>query len=134
MNNVLTMLAAQVPMIEVRAAQAILQKALQPAAAEPESWGKVRQAFAPKTTVQNGIGVLEITGVLAYRPDIIEMFFDRFEDSAEVLTAFRRLEADPEVSSIVLAINSPGGFSVGALKSPMRCMVPGSPQWRGLAG
>ncbi|MCL4181562.1 MAG: S49 family peptidase [Verrucomicrobia bacterium] len=100
-------------MIERRAAQAIIQRILQPAAAEPESWGKVRQAFAPKTTVDSGVGVLEVTGILAYRPDIGSLFFDGFEDSAEVLAAFHRLEADPEAKAIVLNVNSPGGFSIG---------------------
>jgi signal peptide peptidase SppA len=56
---------------------------------------------------------LEISGILAYRPSIGDLFFDGFEDSAEVLSAFRRLEADPEAKAIVLNINSPGGFSVG---------------------
>ena len=36
--NVPTMLAAQVPMIEVRAGQALLNRLLQPTAAEPETW------------------------------------------------------------------------------------------------
>ena len=67
----------------------------------------------PKATVENGIGILEITGILAYRPDIGSLFFDGFEDSAEVLGAFRRLESNPEVDAILLNINSPGGFSVG---------------------
>jgi capsid assembly protease len=106
-------LAAQVPMIEARAGRALFARLLQPAAAEPESWGKVRQAFAPRATVENGIGMLEISGVLAYRPDIGSLFYDGFEDSSEVLGAFRRLEADPETKAIVLNINSPGGFSVG---------------------
>lgn len=112
-KSLLTMLATQVPLIEVRAAQALLRGVLQPAAGEPESWRKARQALAPRATVENGIGVLEISGVLAYRPDLGEMFFDGFEDSAEVLSAFRRLEADPETKAIILNVNSPGGFSVG---------------------
>ncbi|HNQ88391.1 MAG TPA: S49 family peptidase [Verrucomicrobiota bacterium] len=107
------MLATQVPLIEVRAAQALLRQTLQPALGEPDSRRKVRQALAPRTTVEGGIGVLEISGVLAYRPDLGEMFFDGFEDSAEVLSAFRRLEADPDVNALILDINSPGGFSVG---------------------
>ena len=108
-----TTLAGQIPLIEGRTALATLQRLLQPVAAEPESWGKVRQAFAPKATVENGVGVLEISGILAYRPDIGSLFFDGFEDSAEVLAAFRRLDADPETKAIVLNVNSPGGFSIG---------------------
>lgn len=100
-------------MIEGRAARAILQGILQPAAAEPESWGKVRKAFAPRARIENNIGTLEISGVLAYRPDIGSLFFDGFEDSSEILSAFRRLESDPDVEAIVLDINSPGGFGVG---------------------
>ncbi len=100
------MLATQVPLIEVQAAQALL--VLQPAAGEPESWRKALQALAPRATVENGIGVLEVSGVLAYRPDLGEMFFDGFEASAEVLSAFHRLEADPEAKAIILNVNSPG--------------------------
>ncbi|MBX3744157.1 MAG: S49 family peptidase [Verrucomicrobiae bacterium] len=113
MSRVLTMLAAQVPMLEARAGQALFTRILGPAAAEPDSWRKVRQNFAPRTTIEDGVGVLEINGVLAYRPDLGELIFDGFEDSAEVLASFHRLEADPEAKAIVLNINSPGGFSVG---------------------
>lgn len=113
MNSVLTMLATQIPMLEARVGQALLARILGPAAAEPESWRKVRQNFAPRATVEDGVGVLEINGVLAYRPDLGDLIFDGFEDSAEVLAAFHRLEADPEAKAIVLSINSPGGFSVG---------------------
>ena len=107
------MLATQVPLIEARTAHALLGQFLQPATAEPDSWRKARAALAPRTSVENGVGTLEIHGVLAYRPDIGDMLFDGFEDSAEVLAAFRHLEADPDVKSILLDVNSPGGFSVG---------------------
>ena len=108
-----TMLAAQVPMLEARAGQALFGRILQPAAAEPETWRKTRSNFAPRTSVENGVGVLEINGVLAYRPDLGELIFDGFEDSSEVLSAFERLEAEPEAKAIVLNVNSPGGFAVG---------------------
>lgn len=113
-----TMLAAQVPMLEARAGQALFGRFLQeagrgPAAAEPETWRKARQNFAPRTSIDGGVGVLEINGVLAFKPDLGELIFDGFEDSAEVLSAFQRLEADPEARAIVLNVNSPGGFSVG---------------------
>ena len=108
-----TMLAAQVPMLEARAGQALFGRILQPAAAEPETWRKTRANFAPRMSVENGVGVLEINGVLAYRPDIGELIFDGFEDSSEVLAAFERLEADPDAKAIVLNVNSPGGFAVG---------------------
>lgn len=113
LKPLLTMLATQVPLLEARAGQALLSGVLTPAAAEPETWRKTRAHFAPRTSVEGGVGVLEISGVLAYRPDLGELIFDGFEDSAEVLTAFRRLEADPDAKAIVLNVNSPGGFSVG---------------------
>jgi protease-4 len=108
-----TMLAAQVPMLEARAGQALFGRILSPAAAEPETWRKARGNFAPRTSVESGVGVLEVSGVLAYRPDLGELIFDGFEDSSEVLAAFERLEADPEAKAIVLNVNSPGGFAVG---------------------
>jgi len=113
MRNALMMLAAQVPMLEARAGQALFGRIFAPAAAEPEFWRKARQNFAPRTSVEEGIGVIEINGVLAYRPEIGELIYDGFEDSSEVLAAFRRLEADSEAKVIVLNVNSPGGFSVG---------------------
>lgn len=107
------MLATQVPLIEARAGQALFARWLQPTVAEPDSWRKARAHFAPRTTVEKRIGTLEVSGILAYQPDLGNLIFDGFEDSAEVLAAFRRLEADPAVSAIVLNVNSPGGFSVG---------------------
>ena len=112
MNNVQMMLAAQVPMLEARTAQALLGRWLEPATAEPEPRRKARQALAPRATVESGIGVLEVNGVLAYRPDLGEMFFDGFEDSAEVLSAFRLIEGDPEAKAVVLDLDSPDGFRV----------------------
>ena len=112
-TNLPMMLATQVPMIEARAASSIFDGVLRPALAEPDSWRKARQSFAPKTAIENGVGVLEISGVLAYRPDLGDMFFDGFEDSSEVLKSFKTLESDPATKAIVLDINSPGGFSVG---------------------
>ncbi|MCZ7635744.1 MAG: S49 family peptidase [Verrucomicrobia bacterium] len=69
--------------------------------------------FAPRTDIRDGIGVLEITGALAYRPDLGDIIFDGVEDSAAVAEAFSSLEANPKVAGIVLNVNSPGGFSVG---------------------
>ncbi len=96
-------------MLEARA-QALFGRFLQPAAAEPDTWRKVRQNFAPRTSVDGGIGVLEVNGVLAYKPDLGELIYDGFEDSSEVLAAFQKLEADPEAQAIVLNVNSLGGF------------------------
>ena len=44
------MLAAQVPMLEARAGQALFGRILGPAAAEPETWRKTRAHFAPRTS------------------------------------------------------------------------------------
>ena len=87
-TNLPMMLATQVPMIEARAASSIFDGVLRPALAEPDSWRKARQAFAPKTAIENGIGVLEISGVLAYRPDLGDMFFDGFDFAEEGVFAF----------------------------------------------
>ena len=104
------------------AAQALLRSAIEPAAAEPESRRKVRQALAPRATVANGVGVLEISGVLAYRPDLGEMFFDGFEDSAEVLAAFRRLDG------------SRCPARLGAPRHPYTALLLASRPGRGLRG
>lgn len=82
-------------------------------AGEPDGWVKLRERFKPRTSVNNGVGILEITGPLAYKPDVFEMVFFGLEDSAAVLSSFRELQANPDVSSILLNINSPGGFITG---------------------
>lgn len=109
-------LAGQTLLIEPQAGAAFLSSLAQqqqPTAAEPERWRKVRRVFSPRPEITDGVAVLEVSGVLAYRPDIGAMAFDGVEDSAEVLRAFRDLEDNPKVLSIVLNINSPGGFIVG---------------------
>ena len=100
MNNVLAMLAAQVPMIEGRSAQVIFQRMLQPLAAEPESWKKARQPFAPKATIEGGVGILEISRVLAYRPDLGSLFFRDITDQDDELQIEN---AEPLVDNIITA-------------------------------
>ena len=112
-NSLPTTLATQVPLLEARAAQALFARYLQPVSAEPDTWRKARTHFAPKASVEDGVGTLEISGVLAYKPDLGNLIYEGFEDSAEVLGAFHQLQADPSVTGLVLNINSPGGFSVG---------------------
>lgn len=107
-------LAAQTMLLEPRAAAAFLsQLHTPPTAGEPERWRKERKMYLPRCDVVDGVGVLEISGTLAYRPDLWELAFEGVEDSAELLTAFRALEHDAKVQAVVLNINSPGGFSVG---------------------
>jgi protease-4 len=108
------MLAAQTMLLEPRAAAAFLSRlSTAPRAGEPERWRKARELFAPRTEITDGVGVLEIHGMLAYRPELEELAFAGVEDSAEVAGALRALEANPRVTAIVLNVNSPGGFSVG---------------------
>ncbi|MCA1996438.1 MAG: S49 family peptidase [Armatimonadetes bacterium] len=80
---------------------------------EPPELARLRARFEPRTSLVEGVGVLEITGVLAYKPDLLALAFEGVEDSAAVLSAFQALHDNPRVGAVVLNINSPGGFSVG---------------------
>lgn len=107
-------LARQPMLIEPQAGAAFLARLmLPPQAGEPERWREARRQFAPRTEITEGVGVLELNGVLAYKPDLGALCWEGVEDSAEVIRAFRALEANPKVSAIVLNVNSPGGFTVG---------------------
>jgi capsid assembly protease len=66
----------------------------------------------PETTVESGVGVIQMFGVLAQRMNL----FSRMSGgtSTEQLTAeFRDLLADPQVKAILFAIDSPGGSVYG---------------------
>lgn len=114
-------LRTETPLIEPRAFAGLLadySRRLEtipavPSAGEPDGLAKLREHFKPRTSVNNGVGILEISGPLAYKPDLFEMAWYGMEDSAAVLSSLRELQANPEVSSILLNLNSPGGFVTG---------------------
>jgi signal peptide peptidase SppA len=111
-------LAAQTMLLEPRAAAAFLASlTTPPQAGEPERWREARKVFAPRTEIVDGVGVLEVSGVLAYKPDLGALCWDGVEDSAETLKAFRALEENPKVTALVLNVNSPGGFTVGGAEN-----------------
>lgn len=112
-NAMLRRFACDVPLLAPGAITSLLQSISSPQAAEHPMLKKLRDSVAPKVEIKNGIAIVPIEGVLAYRPDPFEMLFYGIEDSASVLDTFEQAAANPEVEGILLNINSPGGFMTG---------------------
>lgn len=112
-NAMLRRFACDVPLLAPGAITALLQSVSVPQAAEHPALKRLRETVAPKAEIKNGIAIIPIEGVLAYRPDPFEMLFYGVEDSASVLDTFEQVAANSEVEGILLNINSPGGFMTG---------------------
>jgi protease-4 len=71
--------------------------------------------LAPKMEVtEDGIGVIQMHGAMAYAPDAWEMLFDGIEDTRAINGLVNQAAASP-VRGILLDINSPGGGVMGGL-------------------
>lgn len=96
----LEILARGRPSLEVRAAE--LQQLTQ-----------LRQDLKPRATVANGICTIPIEGTLCRKPDVFEMAFCGVEDTQNVFDMIDAASKSPDVSGILLNIDSPGGFVTG---------------------
>ncbi len=97
----------------IAAANAFGQK-LGEHAGEPDYVRRIRDALAPKVEISHdGVAVIPIDGPLAFAPDPFEMLFYGVEDSRAVERAVKMAATSPEVSAIMLRINSPGGQIMG---------------------
>jgi signal peptide peptidase SppA len=112
-NAILRRFACDVPLLAAGAITSLLPSVSVPQAAEHPTLKRLREIISPKAEVRNGIAIVPIEGVLAYRPDPFEMVFYGIEDSAALLDSFEQAAANPEVEGILLNINSPGGFMTG---------------------
>lgn len=63
--------------------------------------------------VENGVAVVKIQGALGHRLDAIEKACVGAVDYLDIQQAIHKAEADPDVSSILLHISSPGGMVTG---------------------
>ena len=83
-------------------------------AAEAPFFRWLRDQMRPAVErTRDGLAVIPVHGVLAMAPSVVEMYFFGMEDSRAVQRAIEDAAADPDVSGILLDVNSPGGMVVG---------------------
>lgn len=71
-----------------------------------------RLDFSPVVTIDDGVAIVVVDGVLTRRPEFFQAYFDGV--STELLAAkIEELAADRSVDSILLRIDSPGGEASG---------------------
>lgn len=63
----------------------------------------------PGMEVRGGVAVIPVHGRLMVKPNVYEVFLFGAVDIAQIADEVRRADADPDVSAIVLDIESPGG-------------------------
>ncbi len=68
--------------------------------------------FEPKLTISNGIGVIDISGIIERRPSIMSMIFGG-SNSLSIKSHLNVLNADSSIKAILLNIDSPGGEAMG---------------------
>jgi|DEB0MinimDraft_6_1074348.scaffolds.fasta_scaffold00436_5 signal peptide peptidase SppA len=74
---------------------------------------KVEYKTPDEYDVIDGVAVIEIEGALGYRLDEIEKACMGGVDYVDIRKAFAKAEADPDITSILMVINSPGGMVTG---------------------
>lgn len=93
--------------------RAVIRTTEQVAAGEPPLLRAFRDAMAPAVTVEDGIAVVPIAGVIAAAPTVFEMLFYGIEDARACANAIRKAAADKDVKGVFLDIASPGGMVSG---------------------
>jgi signal peptide peptidase SppA len=75
---------------------------------------KLKGALKPVVSMDEntGIATIPISGVLARKPDLYEMY-NGVEDSAAILGVIQDAAINPKVKGVLLDIDSPGGFITG---------------------
>ena len=107
-------LLTDAPLISDGSLAAILTCLAHPVAAEFPELAKLREQCKPQIQMtHDGIAILPVEGVLAHKPDPVEMAFFGMEDSGVIQRAIESLAADSSVQGILLDIDSPGGFLTG---------------------
>lgn len=117
MKTFLKRLDCDVPLMTAHTLDFILMaepNALDVQMAETPFAKSVRAYVAPKLEIISGnIGVVNIEGPLAYRPDPFEMLFYGVEDSAAVTRVISESGANSDVQGVLLDFNTPGGMLLG---------------------
>lgn len=83
-----------------------------PQLAELPQLKMLRERLRPQVQLVGDVGVLPIYGVLARRPDPMELIYGA-ECSEGVLATVKGAATDPNVKALVLDFDSPGGFLTG---------------------
>ncbi len=86
---------------------------LPPQAAEHPALKGMRERLRPSVERVGDTAVVPVSGALARRPDPIEMAYGEIEDTDVIRGLVGQAAADPEVRSMVLDVDSPGGFYGG---------------------
>jgi signal peptide peptidase SppA len=85
----------------------------QPLSAELPHYKEIREKMKPAVERVGDLAIVPISGVLARKPDIYELAFFGFEDMLEIDRMLREVTSDPNISGVLLDIDSPGGFVNG---------------------
>jgi signal peptide peptidase SppA len=67
------------------------------------------------STIQSGVGILELFGPMAKRASGIARACTDMTGTAQAIESFQKLVGDPEVKAIILHIDSPGGAVDGTM-------------------
>jgi len=97
-------------------ARLMLSAMLDTAMAEHPMLKAARERLKPQMSVKDGVARIPVEGVLAHRPDVMEMAVFGVEDSRNVLDMVQSATEAKDVKAILLDIDSPGGFSVGGFE------------------
>lgn len=93
---------------------AIRQHAVDIQAAEHPNVKALRERLKPSADVTpDGIAIIPVNGVLAQRPDIVELLYYGAEDTSAIQDMVKSASADNAVKGILLKVDSPGGFITG---------------------
>lgn len=102
------------PLLLESSMELILHAGLSDKMGEHPGLAKLREAVQADMSIDaNGIATIPVQGVLAYKPDAIEMAYFGMEDTSRLTALVEMAAASDKVKAILLDVNSPGGFSIG---------------------
>lgn len=106
-------LSLDTPLIAGEALAVMLSQSRGPVAAEWKGVAEARAMLQPKVERVGDLAIVPINGILARNPDPYEMAFYGVEDMNGIEAMLREVTSDPNISGVLLAIDSPGGFVNG---------------------
>jgi len=113
MKSFLRRLNSDIPLLNLSTLEFLISSHTDVQAAEHPFFQRIRADLAPKIEMKNGIAIVPVQGTLAYNPDAWEMLYDGVEDSRNVMTMIQHAAANPDVSGILLRMDTPGGMMLG---------------------
>lgn len=73
----------------------------------------MRQFEEQLRVTEDGVGIIQVSGPLMPNPDAFDRFYYGAADSVRIASLIRAAAEAPEIESLVLSINSPGGMVIG---------------------